>query len=180
MRRLCAVLLLCAVAAPTAKAQEFAALTGKLVPGRCHMDYCTWLSIENADFVGEAPHGALYRLETKWFSSHHPRGYDRPAPRKLDANDTSYVFCSKTKPALFNANEDKATWRVSFLAPGVKDQVYGANETALALYWAACHRAIVKDVYDGGEKLGRKLGYRIAKAGDDIEKLADPKAALSW
>ena len=175
-----AALFLAAVPAQIAHAQEFAALTGRLAPGRCHMDYCAFFSIERAEQVGQTPHGALYRLETKWFNSYHPHGYDKPAPRKFDGDQIGYVFCSKTKPALLDQNDDKTTWRVGFLAPGNTRQVFGANETGLALYWAACHRAIVSDVYGEGEKLGGKLGYHIDKPAEDIEKLADPKTALTW
>jgi hypothetical protein len=180
LRLLFAALALVVVSSQGLRAQEFAALTGKIAPGRCHMDYCSWFSIESAEALGEAPHGVLFKLDTKWFSSHHPRGYDRPAPRKFDNEGTSYVFCSKTKPALLSQSDDKKTWTADFLAPGNRQEVFGANETALAYYWAACHRAIVKDVYDEGARLGQKLGYRIGKAADSIDKIADPKVALTW
>jgi hypothetical protein len=57
----------------------------------------------------------------------------------------------------------------------------GVFESTYAVYWAACHNAVVRDVYDEGERLGRKLGYRFS--GDDLEDeqlLGSPFDVLKW
>jgi hypothetical protein len=52
--------------------------------GRCHMDYCTWFSIEERDLAGTNNAGALFRVVMKGWESHHPNGsYDRR--RRWDA-----------------------------------------------------------------------------------------------
>lgn len=151
-----------------ASGPEFDALMGKLIPGRCHMNSCGWSSIETRKLVGSTPKGELYELGMKSWSATYPDGnYNRPARRVGDGTvKISYVFCSKQAPIWIDNYEGR--WLASRLQPGNSKAVFGANEAKYALYWGACHRAIVRDVLSGGDHLGKKLGYYFAgEAGED-------------
>lgn len=73
------------------------------------------------------------------------------------------------------------------LVPGISAAISGATETTLALYWAACHGKAVDDVYDGGERLGKKFGYHVKWSADECgiieiedKPLQRPTDALKW
>jgi hypothetical protein len=97
----------------------------------------------------------------QWFATYPDGNYNRPARRSSDGGiQTSYVFCSKQTPTWIDRIEGR--WTAARLQPGNSKAVFGASEDAYALYWAACHRAIVRDVYHEGDRLGAKLGYHFA------------------
>jgi hypothetical protein len=146
---------------------DFGALIGKLIPGRCHMNYCGWISIENAGLVGASSKGELYKLDIKNWGAAYPDGnYNRPRAKKVEGASTSYVLCSKHGPAWLEQSEDKGSWIVTPLEPGNPDAIFGYNESVYAFYYGACHRAIVNQVYTEGTKLAHKLGYPFHATGD--------------
>jgi hypothetical protein len=162
---------------------EFAAMKDQLIPGRCHMNECDWTSIDSIGLVGSSPKGQLFGLATRAWSANYPDGnYNRTAKKTGgDRASVSFVFCSKSNAALIDLNDD-GKWLASKLRPGDEAAVYGYNESGLSFYWAACHRAIVKDVYAGGTQLGKKLGYHNAwdSGGDMQGEIASPFDALKW
>ena len=159
-------------------------LLKKVIRARCHMDACGWFSIEAAELAGSSPKGRLYKLTTKWWESEHKGGnYDRRAPRTGGEVATSFVFCSKQRPAWIDYDEDQKAWLATPLQPGNSNAVFGAAESAYAMYWAACHNTVVGDVYTEGDILGRKLGYRFSgdlNAIEDQQKLTSPEDVLNW
>lgn len=168
---------------------EFTALIGKVVRGRCHMDTCSWFSIESMEPAGQSGRGQLFKMTLKWWESYHPGGsYDRRAPRQGEESATSFIFCSKTVPALIDKDDRGSGWSATMLAPGNSDAIFGATETALTLYWAACHGKAVEDVYKGGERLGKEFGYQVKWPVDsdgiveppDNKALQQPTDALKW
>jgi hypothetical protein len=165
---------------------EFTALIGKVVRGRCNQETCPWFSIESMEPAGQSSKGQLFKMTTKWWESYHPGGnYDRPAPRKGGEVATSFVFCSKTMPAFIDKDDRAPGWSATTLAPGNTDAIFGATETALALYWAACHGKVVDDVYKGGERLGKEFGYHVTWTWTEENGLEDkvvqrPSDALGW
>jgi len=162
----------------------FKPLLKKLVRARCNMDVCGWFSIESSALVGASPKGELYVLATRWWESEHKGGnYDRPAPRTGGDVSISFVFCSKQKPAWIDYGGEKRVWVATPLQPGNSKAVFGAAESAYAMYWAACHNTAVTDVYAGGDALGKKLGYAFTGDVDSagIEKtLGSPVDVLNW
>jgi len=93
------------------------------------------------------------------------------------------MFCSKTMPAMINRDNNGSGWSATMLAPGNSDEISGAIETALALYWAACHGKAVEDVYDVGERLGKQFGYHVnSTEGNGLEDkvLQQPTDVLKW
>jgi hypothetical protein len=173
-------LLFVASAAHAQAGPEFDALMGHLIPGRCHMNVCSWYSIETSNRVGMNSKGELYELSIKSWSASYPDGnYNRPARRSSDGPpQTSYVFCSKETPLWIDRSEGK--WLASRLQPGNRKAVFGASESAYALYWGACHHAIVRDVYAEGDRLGKKLGYHFSGEPDEREDvpLSSPSDVL--
>lgn len=161
---------------------EFTALIGKVVRGRCHMDTCSWFKIESMKPAGQSPRGQLFKMTSRWWESTHPEGsYDRRAPRQGGESTTSFMFCSKTMPAIINKDNSGSGWSATMLAPGNSEAIYGVTETALALYWAACHAKAVDDVYEGGDRLGKQFGYHVNWSGELEDKvLQQPTDALKW
>lgn len=171
------------LAAPTAaKDPPYQSLLGKIVRARCHMDVCTWFSIEASSPVGKSHIGTLLQVTVKDWSSVHPdASYDRLTNRKLVAATDEYVFCSKTKPAVIYTAPDKPGWFAYRLSPDRPDKIFGYNEALYARYWAACHAVAIADVYDAGPKLAVSLGYAAVPSDSDEEQtLASPEAALLW
>ena len=124
----------------------------EVTPGRCHMDMCSWFSIEEKDLVGTDRDGALFRVVTKSWQSQHPGGsYDRRTPRRGVGTATSYALCSKTHPALLDAGS-AGRWVVNELDLGPESVPPGAARTATAVYFAVCHAVAVTNT---GEELIR-------------------------
>ena len=169
------------VASRAEASAEFAPRIGKLVRGRCHDGQCEWFSLEAAEFLGASEVGWLMKLDSRWWRSQHPDGFDKPAPRRgvIDpaGDDRSlYVFCSKTQPAALEASE--GAWRALRLAPA---QPKPEAQTRLAFYLAACHNATIESLREG-EALARKLGYKGGEGGADSKGigLARPQDVLTW
>jgi hypothetical protein len=182
---LAAMALLLFTAAASSSGAEFKALTKKIVRTRCHIGYCSWSRIDTARSLGASATGELLELSlTEWRSHHMDGDYDKPARRTDEKKATTFVFCSKTKPALIEReNEGTQKWVATFIAPGSSEAVFGATESAYALYWAACHAVEARDVYEEQDDLGRRFGYRLSlsdKGFPEDEILSDPREALKW
>lgn len=160
----------------------FRSLVGKIVRARCHMDVCTWFSIEASVPAGESRAGTLLRTTIKDWSSSHPDGnYATLTNRKYVATSDEYFLCSKSAPGVIYKAPDQGDWRAYRVWPDHADKIFGYNEALYVRYWAACHAIAVADVYVGGTRLAASLGYRTAPPqGDEEQKLASPEAALLW
>ncbi len=147
----------------------------ELIAGRCHMDYCSWFSIESRDISATNPQGALVKVESRWWQSHHPKGYDKRAPRKGGELGVSYVFCSKTAPALIDRDDSSRKWLASSIAPGNPDDIAGANITGYIFYFAVCHGLTVTEagLYDQTVTLGKKFGYSVKPSDEDTQRTID-------
>lgn len=163
-----------ALAAP-AVAAEFDAAIGKTGTGRCHMDNCSFFSIQTAIPVATVKDGSLFTIsELSWSSDYKPRDdgdeYAQPPLHTSPKTPDAYlVFCSKTRPMMFFLDGPK--WTGFALRPGDEQAIAGATESAYSSYWAACHHFIAKDVYSTA-KLAAKLGYHFSGGypnGDDGE-----------
>ena len=163
---------------------EFRALVGKVVRARCHMDTCSWFSIESAKPAGQSGSGQLFKLATKWWQSDESKSMYKRRPRHGGEVATSFVFCSKTVPAMILQN-DHGKWTAARLNPGKSHTIAGATESIHIMYWAACHGKAVNDVYGDGERLAKALGYNVNWPADDDGYIGDkslrrPTDALEW
>ena len=66
------------------------------------------------------------------------------------------------------------------LAPGARHSIFGYLESALAIYWAACHARNVQDVYSA-TAFANRLGYPSTASKDALleTKLAHPIDAMT-
>ena len=149
-----------------------AAQAAELFIGRCHMEICSWFSIEEKELLGTSSDGALFKVVTKWWESEHPGGeYEQRARRTGGEQTVSYFFCSKTRPALIWA-DDKGEWNASHLAPGSPLGPSGAAESATRQYFVVCHAMSTDD--DVIEE-AKKFGYPPTEFPPDDRKLTRPE-----
>lgn len=137
------------------------------VIGRCHMDECSWFVVLSKDIVGSSDNGALFRITAAGGSSIHPNGaYNRKAPIKWnDTPNTTYVFCSKSLPALMY---DVGTGEFTsvFFHIGPDSFPPGVLESAFSIYLYVCHgvSSLNKSPVDS---LIKKFNYSVSL--QDIE-----------
>lgn len=166
---------------------EFAALTKKLIPTRCHMSYCGWFSVEDIAPVGTSPLGTLYAYAARSFGSEWPQDvdYNVPMTKKDQGIFMAMVFCSKTRPTVFyylkGENGALGSWQTDALQPGNDQAVAGVNESAYIGYFGLCHHTIVNSAFGLGP-LAHRLGYRFTdqEYEDPDIQVATPFDALKW
>src|SRR5829696_6645250 len=87
---------------------KFSPLLGKRFIAKCRMGQCQWLKLESARFLGRSSKGELYEVSQKWWTScRGPPQNDGRGPLKFERNQSSYVFCSKTMPAIMGIYDGK-------------------------------------------------------------------------
>jgi hypothetical protein len=134
--------------------------------------------IEESRLLVESPTRSVFALKLKNWHAEYPGGnYDAAGTLQYTGETTPYVVCSKEKPG-FVAIDEKGGWGFSEVTPGVHRRSSGYTESALALYWAACHGLNVQDVYETAN-LAVKLGYP-ATAGEssEVTQISDPTDAI--
>jgi hypothetical protein len=143
------------------------------------MNECGWFMIEESRLVVESATRSLFSLKLKnWYAEYPDGNYDAPRPLKYTGETTPYVVCSREKPG-FVAIDAKDGWGFSGVAPGARSKPSGYAESALALYWAACHGLNVQDVATVAD-LAKELGYPAALSGETSEaiKISNPTDAV--
>ncbi|QRM28672.1 hypothetical protein [Microvirga sp. VF16] len=151
------------------------ALSAELMQGRCRMDYCAWFSIESRDIVGSNANGALFKVVSKEWTSHHPNGsYDKRSPRTGGAVSTGFYFCSKTKPSAI-WQSDGGQWKVAVLNLASPS---GAEENAVIEYFAVCHGVQSgHDMSDSFDALAERFGYGPVQNAD-LQDITRPEDIL--
>jgi hypothetical protein len=163
-----------------ASSSDYKALTGATIRARCHMDVCEWFRIESINLVLENPGQSLFQLKLKNWESDYPDGnYDVVRPLTFAGDTTPYIVCSRDRPAEIYGSEQDG-WTIGGLAPGARHSIFGYMESALAVYWAACHGRNIQDVY-AATGLANRLGYPNKVAEDALlqTKIANPTDAMS-
>jgi hypothetical protein len=156
-------------------ASSGAALSAELMQGRCRMDYCNWFSIESRDIVGSNAKGALLKVISREWTSHHPNGsYDKRRPRTGGGASTGYYFCSKTKPSTI-WQDDGGHWKVALLNLASPS---GAEESAVIEYFAVCHGIHSgHDTSGSFDALAKRFGYASIENAD-LRDIARPEDVL--
>src|SRR3954453_20179342 len=127
-----------------------------LIRGLCQPNGCDEFSLVSVDPVRTAPEGRLTRTRLKIFHAN----YSGRVPR---AEETGYVYCSRTKPAVIAEKQGRTVGIL--LAPFATED---SRETIrrytnfTATYFAICHGAeagkrAVRDL----RGLAQSLGYRV-------------------
>ena len=161
-----------------ASASGYKSLMGVRIRSRCQSNECGWFMIEESRLLVESPTRSVFALKLKNWHAEYPGGnYNAAGTLQYTGETTPYVVCSKEKPG-FVAIDEKGGWGFSEVAPGAHRRSSGYTESALALYWAACHGLNVQDVYETAN-LAVKLGYP-ATAGEssEVTQLSDPTDAI--
>jgi hypothetical protein len=161
-----------------ASASGYKSLMNVRIRSRCQSNECGWFMIEESRLLVESPTRSVFALKLKNWHAEYPGGnYDAAGTLQYTGETTPYVVCSKEKPG-FVAIDEKGGWGFSEVAPGAHRRSSGYTESALALYWAACHGLNVQDVYETAN-LAVKLGYP-ATAGEssEVTQISDPMDAI--
>ncbi len=153
---------------PNAQAAEFQPAIGHKGYGRCHMDTCSFFIIDRATPVGDGRDGTLFEIQERdWGADYRPPAENAPdsfdeyaqPPIHVSKQEpgTSTVYCSKTRPTVFD--RDGGKWVSTPLRPGDDGAVFGFNESAYQWYFAACHAVIVHE--PNPNHLAQRLGYHF-------------------
>ncbi len=148
----------------------------------CKMDTCRWFKIEKREIAGQSSEGELLKLRYREWESHHPNAtYNKKYPRKNMGTAPTYIFCSKTRPAIIFQVDEKAPdkgWNVFLLTPREEASIAGANLLAHMLYFNACHGINFELKEISFSKLSKKLGYAEIESPDDDYVTNDPMTLL--
>ena len=148
----------------------------ELFQGRCHMNECSWFSVEERDIVGSTADGALFKTVMKTWVSEHPDGdYEKKRPRRGVGTSVSYFFCSKSRPAVVWESQP-GIWEADFLTPGSPLGPSGAAEAATVEYFVVCHGLSPEG---GFAEMGKRFGYPPAESAPEPRKLARPEDLLA-
>jgi uncharacterized protein len=161
-----------------ASASGYKSLMDVRIRSRCQSNECGWFMIEESRLLVESPTRSVFALKLKNWHAEYPAGnYNATGTLQYTGETTPYVVCSKEKPG-FVAIDEKGEWGFSEVAPGAHRRSSGYTESALALYWAACHGLNVQDVYETAS-LATKLGYP-ATTGEtsEVTKISNPTDAI--
>ena len=152
--RLAALLL--ALAGPAA-AQDYN--QPDIVRGLCQKDGCDEFRVLSAEPVTSTDEGRLLRTRIQTFHASH-------AGRQERAQETGYVFCSPTRPAIMA--EQNGQTMAFFLAPFATQESRESvrqNANFHALYFAICHgREAGKAAVHNLAGVAQSHGYRVALA----------------
>ena len=161
-----------------ASASGYKSLMGVRIRSRCQSNECGWFMIEESRLLVESPTRSVFALKLKNWHAEYPGGnYNASGAFQYIGETTPYVVCSKEKPG-FVASDEKGDWGFSEVAPGAHRRSSGYTESALALYWAACHGLNVQDVYETAS-LATKLGYpATTEETSEVTKISNPTDAI--
>ena len=167
-----------AVRSDPASASGYKSLMGVRIRSRCQSNECGWFMIEESRLLVESPTRSVFALKLKNWHAEYPGGnYNASGAFQYIGETTPYVVCSKEKPG-FVASDEKGDWGFSEVAPGAHRRSSGYTESALALYWAACHGLNVQDVYETAS-LATKLGYpATTEETSEVTKISNPTDAI--
>lgn len=146
--------------------------------GRCHMGECGWTREISRDFVGTSPRGYLVKLEILRGTSTNPRGgpaSKRPVKWEKAPSET-FVFCSKTLPALMFTLDGEFSVHLLDLYKG--GSIPGYQESSLALYMDVCHNVNVHRKYEDPKVYVERFRYegertRYAAVEEAVKQPAD-------
>lgn len=145
-----------------------------LIRGLCQQDGCDEIAVVSVDTVQSNLEGSLKKARLRRFKVN-SQGRVEGKP------ESSYVYCSPTKPALVAQNGDKSM--AIYLAPfatGESREDTRKYTNFVAAYFAVCHglgagKAAVRDV----REVARNLGYRVAATAWSITPVTKPEDVIS-
>ena len=169
-------LLFIGISAP-AMTQEFEAGLDRASES-CRMDTCSGFSLVSTAPLKSVPNGTLfdvvYKTTYKEYGPSESHPYQRVTKSETGVGNR-FVFCSKTRPAIFSFSPQKHLWHLRILFPGDALDVQGADDTDTSLYLAACHHYFPQDwTSPAAITIIRHLGYAFRDG--DADKFGLPTA----
>jgi len=133
-----------------------------ILPGRCHMGRCWEHKFLKKTLLEKGRDGKLYAVELagrSWPTESKP-------PATFEPPQTSYVYCSTTRPAYIFEIEGKNY--AHLLNPG--GDWFGYNVSDYPVYWATCHNVIGPDFFSKAMKSrATQLGYSMNLPSEQLE-----------
>ena len=165
------ILLAAALLTTPAHAQDYN--RADLVRGLCQPDGCDEFRIASAEPVRSGAEGSLKRLRVQTFHASY-------SGREVRGEETSYVYCSPTKPAVM-AQKGGRTVGI-FLAPFATEdtrETIRRYTTFSAIYFAGCHgpdagRSATRDL----RGTAQAFGYRVPATRAQVLDLKRPEDIL--
>jgi len=141
-----------------------------LVPGRCNMGECSFTEIIATVTAGARTGGTLIAAKERSAVVKAPLKdgvpqYDKVKPPKFfGLVKVSYAFCSTERPAFVFYADGKFYAHV--LDVGDTGGVSGFNTDSHLLYWAICHKKVLREADLSSDELAKQaseLGYHKVK-----------------
>lgn len=172
-----------AAAAPLGEAVGAQALAaGKpalpLLPTSCQAGRCLIETVEATDFALAHAKGVLVRAYNQNWS------YDpnRPAAKTREADTVTWVFCSRTHPAVIEpvrSRDGAGRFSLAFLAPEAQTFYNRSNELQIAEYFLVCHGRRFDALSTDGPAFAMAAGYAAALG--DVQRTVDrPEDVLTF
>jgi len=144
-----------------------------IVPGRCHMDSCSEMRIEQKTPLRTNAIGTLYEVrisDRSW-----PMNQRRPSLAALPFSNPaiSYVLCSTRRPAIIFQPPQDFLPGVNYVAHLLNpdgQSWYGYNFSSYSIYWATCHNLVGPNFFSP-EMVTRaiQLGYPGGLPEDSVQ-----------
>lgn len=143
-----------------------------VVKGKCDGDKCDAFEVvEQSQVKTDAVHGEgliLARIKS-WVQD--------GDKRNGETEETGYVFCSKTRPAMLVQDNGKTL--VKFLAPAARTDVEN-NINLYASYYEVCHSKGA-EVAKGLDELAKQLDYKVTRtASSELKQANKPESVFWW
>lgn len=143
------------------------AAAGSVIRSSCRQGECVWLRVTGQETVETLPQGELRRLVARRGRSEHLDGnIPERAPASGTeweaADETSYAFCSKQRPAYAFPSDD-GSLTVHFLD---LFNLAGYQTASAGMYLRLCHGI---DEYPEDEKVLSGLGYRAGTRDEQVQ-----------
>jgi hypothetical protein len=160
-----------ALTAAAVLAVSVSAAQAGVVKGKCDGDKCDAFEVvEQSAVKTDAVHGEgliLARIKS-WVQD--------GEKRNGETEETGYVFCSKTRPAMLIQDNGKTL--VKFLAPAAKADVE-KNINLYASYYEVCHSKGA-EVAQGLDELAKQLDYKVSRTDSSELKQANKPESVFW
>jgi hypothetical protein len=157
-----------------ASAASFAAAPPPmLIHGRCHMGECSFTEIIASTTAAARPGGELIAAKERSAVVKAPVKNGEPqydkveSPKFFGLVKVSYAFCSTEQPAfVFYAD---GRFYAHVLDVGDPNAVSGFNTDSHLLYWAICHKKVLREADLTSEAVAKEasaLGYHKVKGAE--------------
>ena len=144
------------------------------LPTICRAGRCRIETVEATDVAFVHLKGVLVRAYNQNWA------YDqgRPAAATREADTVTFVFCSRSHPAVIEpirAGEGAGKYALAFLAPEAQDFYNRANEPEIAEYFLVCHARRFDALGVDGPAFAKAAGYAaiLGDAARNVEKPED-------